>query len=160
MIPPGLHVPPRYSAAADNVSAGPPPTSIFLSFPSAKNPIDRLSGDQNGPAAPSVPGSSCGATLSSDRMNRRLRPVAGLKRNAMRRPSGETATDAVVPVELVRDGSNVNVHPSGGDVTNRRVSGTAGRLRTNIIPPRAADTTSNTPAAIQPALPPDCIGTG
>ena len=34
----------------------PPPTSTFLSLPSAPNPMKRLSGDQNGENTPSVPG--------------------------------------------------------------------------------------------------------
>src|SRR5215467_6133545 len=52
----GPHEPPRGSGTSAIASTGPPATGIFFSFPSAKNPIQRLSGDQNGPSAPSVPG--------------------------------------------------------------------------------------------------------
>ena len=49
-----FQVPPRPSLASQMVMAAPPLRSIFFSLPSAKNPIWRLSGDQNGNAAPSV----------------------------------------------------------------------------------------------------------
>ena len=43
-----FHVPPRPSGASQRVCGRPPRISIFLSFPFAKNPRNRLSGDQNG----------------------------------------------------------------------------------------------------------------
>src|SRR5215831_18448725 len=49
------HEPPRKSSAFAIVWAVPPAAGIFLSFPSAKNPIQRLSGDQNGRSAFSAP---------------------------------------------------------------------------------------------------------
>ena len=57
------------SAAAPNsqsqITTGGPPLSVsFLSLPSAKNASDRLSGDQNGDAAPSVPASLCCAEVA------------------------------------------------------------------------------------------------
>ncbi len=65
----------------------------------AKNPMDRLSGDQNGLRAPSVPGMrarrrawrATGPTASA-------RPV-GTAANAMWRPSGEMANSGAVPVK-------------------------------------------------------------
>ena len=153
MIPFWFHVPPRKSGLSHNVSGGPPPTSIRLIFSSAKNPIDRLSGDQNGPAAPSVPGSSCAVMLSSDLTHSRLRPVATFARNAIRRPSGETANPAGVPPgALVRALSVVSVHPPGGATTKRNICGSASVRRMYSVPPRAAMVTSNTAAAIQPRL--------
>ncbi len=41
--------------------------SIRFSLPSAKNPTDKLSGDQKGYLAPSVPASGCAETESSGR---------------------------------------------------------------------------------------------
>src|SRR5205085_11933617 len=51
--------PPTFRGLLQSVIGGPPEASIFLSLPSAKKPIDRLSGDQKGYAAPSVPFSDC-----------------------------------------------------------------------------------------------------
>jgi hypothetical protein len=59
----------------------------------AKKPTERLSGDQNGSWAPSVPGSAWASSWSSDRRYRR----SGLAvsdpdaTNTMYRPSGESA---------------------------------------------------------------------
>src|SRR5437879_1872939 len=52
-----LHAPPRPLGAEQSVCAGPPEASILLRLPAAKNPTKRLSGDQNGKDAPSVPAS-------------------------------------------------------------------------------------------------------
>ena len=67
ITPSRFHVPARGSGASHNVMGGPPETSIFLSFPPAKNPMNRLSGDQKGWNAPSVPASDCAARVSSER---------------------------------------------------------------------------------------------
>ena len=48
MTPSRFHVPPRPGDVVASVRAGPPERSIRLTLLSAKNPIDRLSGDQNG----------------------------------------------------------------------------------------------------------------
>src|SRR5262249_50061240 len=50
-----FHVPPRPEGASQIVCTGPPDTSTFFSFPSAKNARDLPSADQNGKLAPSVP---------------------------------------------------------------------------------------------------------
>jgi len=47
IVPSGPHVPPRPLASA-SVCGDPPPMSIRFSLPPAKNPTERLSGDQNG----------------------------------------------------------------------------------------------------------------
>ena len=67
MVPSGPH------AAVDSPSAGviacgvPPRASTRFIWPSAKNPIERLSGDQNGQRARSVPGSGRASAESSVR---------------------------------------------------------------------------------------------
>src|SRR5436190_10319705 len=43
ITPSRFHVPPKLVGASHSVTGGPPDTSIFLSFPSAKNPRYRLS---------------------------------------------------------------------------------------------------------------------
>src|SRR5262245_16878865 len=55
ITPSGFQAPPKLRGASQMVCAGPPPTEIFFSLPPPENPIYRLSGDQNGYAAPSVP---------------------------------------------------------------------------------------------------------
>src|SRR3989442_14547336 len=55
ITPSGDQLPPLPPGASAMVCAGPPPASIFLSLPPAKNATKRLSGDQNGNAASSVP---------------------------------------------------------------------------------------------------------
>src|SRR5690242_14966989 len=48
MSPVWFQVPPRPSEASQITNAGPLVGSIFFSFPPAKKPMNRLSGDQNG----------------------------------------------------------------------------------------------------------------
>src|SRR5271169_5861634 len=84
MIPSRLHAPPPPPDASHNVKGGPPDASIFLSFPSAKNPTKRLSGDQNGRTAPSVPASACAVSASSERIQRRDFPSALVAAKAIR----------------------------------------------------------------------------
>ena len=87
MAPSGPHAP-RWGSrgASHRVRTGPPTTSTRFNFPSAKNPIDRLSGDQNGEIAPSVPETACAVAESSRRIQScRLCRLT----NATRVPSGE-----------------------------------------------------------------------
>ena len=71
MTPSRLHVPPRPIGASAKVCAAPPAISSRLSLPSAKNPIERLSGDQKGYAPPSVPASGRTEPASSERSHKR-----------------------------------------------------------------------------------------
>ena len=57
MVPFGLQLPPNARGASASTSGFPPSRSRRFSFPSAKKPIERLSGAQNGKLAPSVPAS-------------------------------------------------------------------------------------------------------
>ena len=64
--------------------------SIRFNFPSAKNATDRLSGDQNGRLASSVPSSINGSKEFMRRSQSARRPVAAsLATNAITVPSGE-----------------------------------------------------------------------
>ena len=56
MVPFGPQDAPRPMGASQMIVAGPPPMSMRFSLASAKKPIERLSGDQKGKIASSVPG--------------------------------------------------------------------------------------------------------
>src|SRR6516165_3905769 len=101
ITPSRLQVAPRLFEASHRVRGGPPEISIFLSFPPAKNPRKRLSGDQNGDDAPSVAASASGANVSRERTHKTNLPSLFAATKAIRRPSGETATGAVVPGVVV-----------------------------------------------------------
>ena len=57
MLSSSLHEPPRPAGTSHSVTAAPPVTEIFFSFPSAKNPIHWPDGEKNGLSALSVPDS-------------------------------------------------------------------------------------------------------
>ena len=67
MVPSWFQLPPRPSVEPQIVTGVPPLTSIRFSLSSVKKAMERLSGDQNGNIAPSVPASACGEVESSDR---------------------------------------------------------------------------------------------
>src|SRR5262245_28821332 len=66
--------------------------SIRLTARSAKNPIDRLSGDQKGAVAPSVPGNGRADDESMDRTHN-CAWVAPFATNTIFNPSGDIASD-------------------------------------------------------------------
>src|SRR5262245_47650261 len=88
--------------------------SIRFNLPSAKNPTEALSGDQNGNDAVSVPGSGCAVTESSRRTQSCDLPSFNAEKTK-RRPSGEMANEV---------GSLV-----AGVFTSTRISGGAARLK-------------------------------
>src|SRR5258706_525964 len=67
IVPSRFHVPPLGSGASQIVKTAPPSASIFLSFPLAKKPMERLSGDQKGREAPSVPARRAASVALRDR---------------------------------------------------------------------------------------------
>jgi hypothetical protein len=87
-----FHVPPRAPSALQMVCTGPPERSIFFSLESAKKAMKRLSGDQNGSAAPSVPARGVISAESSARIQICCLP-SFTRTSAAKRPSGETASD-------------------------------------------------------------------
>src|SRR5437870_10097843 len=93
ITPSRFHVPPREKVTLHKVCAGPPVTSIFFSLPPAKNPMKRLSGDQKGRVASSVPESGCALIESSGRIHKRVFPEASVATKARRSPSGEIAKE-------------------------------------------------------------------
>src|SRR5262245_38614639 len=85
-----LHAPPVGTPASHSVAGSPPETSIFFSLPGAKKPMKRLSGDQKGKLAPSVPASGfASAALKARTQSCTLPPVVAVK--ASHFPSGDTA---------------------------------------------------------------------
>src|SRR5215471_10048309 len=107
------HVAPRKSVVTCVITcAAPPAAGIFLSVPSAKKPTQRLSGDQNGSWASSVPANCPAYALSIDRIHSvGLAPgVSALKTSVW--PSGETANEGTLTVVLTLDAKAVF---SGGD---------------------------------------------
>src|SRR5262245_42612666 len=97
MTPSRFQVPPFLALQSQRTSGGPPSRETFLSLPSAKKPLNRLSGDQNGNAACSVPGSSLASAVSSDRTHR-VNPPCEDPTKATCRPFGDTASCGAMPV--------------------------------------------------------------
>src|ERR1700739_1831548 len=116
--------PPRLFGASHSVIGGPPETAIFLSLPAAKNPMNRLSGDQNGDEAASVPANASAVSASSERTQSTYLPSTFLATKASLCPSGETASGAVVPEVVVPNPAKL----PGGETKKRmeRAPGCAG----------------------------------
>ena len=81
IVPSAPQVPPRGWGASARVCTAPPLASMIRSLPCAKNPRLRLSGDQKGKLASSVPANGCAAVESSGRTQ---------SWGALRRPSPQT----------------------------------------------------------------------
>jgi hypothetical protein len=89
------------------------------SLPAAKNATNRLSGDQNGYTAPSVPGRGLAVSVESDRMNSLAGPEA-VAAKTMCRPSGETAKFGTWPANMAFSGAGtVNCTGSSAAVARR-----------------------------------------
>src|SRR5213075_1493825 len=144
MVPSGLQVPPRMPSVLHSVCGGPPLAAIFSSFCCAKYAMNRLSGDQNGNAAPSVPGSGCAVSESMGRIHNRTFPDASRAVNASLLPSGEMAT--LVPVRL----DVTNVAFSGGSTKKRVTDGVTERDADHqAAAPASAISASNAAVACQ-----------
>src|SRR5258706_10777701 len=80
---------PTFFGTLQIVTAAPEARSSRFNAPSAKNPIDLLSGDKNTDTAPSVPGTSVASTEISGRTQMRSAPVGSAATKARRDPSGD-----------------------------------------------------------------------
>src|SRR5580658_37627 len=89
--PLGPQAPPRPSGTSQTICVEPPSRSTVLSLPSAKNPRERLSGDQKGKVAASVPVSARAATALVGRTRSAVLPPAPVAANAMDEASSESA---------------------------------------------------------------------
>src|SRR3954466_6852371 len=94
----------------------PPLAGTFLSLPSAKNAIQRPSGDQNGSCASSVPVSDSVASRSIGRRQRTGLPPAAVATNTIACPSGEIAKCGAFTVMVA--GLDENVALSGAEIAN------------------------------------------
>ena len=86
-----FHEPGTGMAVAATITTGPPRMSTFLRVPPAMKATNRLSGDQNGASAPSVPGTGCAVGWSSRRIQSILPSLASAAAKAKYRPSGDSA---------------------------------------------------------------------
>jgi len=129
------------------LKTGPPFASIFFRARSAKKPMNRPSGDQNGRCAPSVPASSRGEGSSRCRTQSRLglSPRRALK--TRREPSGEISMG---PASIQVDTSSA---PSGGRIDARSTE-TAGASRVRRRAESAAVASAKTAATSQLNRPP------
>src|SRR4029450_9449377 len=97
MTPPVLHAPPRGFGAAARTTGEPSGTVRRSRWPSAKNPMERLSGDQKGMTPPAVPGRRCNVGVSSERNHRALPELnttdlpSGAMTNTVSKPAGRSA---------------------------------------------------------------------
>src|SRR5262245_471382 len=91
ITPFAFHVPPLPLATLQMVFTGPPSAAMTFNCPSAKNPMERLSGDQNCHDPPSVPSSNFDSRLSRRRSQSLRSPTRfpRLTPNTIIRPSGE-----------------------------------------------------------------------
>src|SRR5262249_58136415 len=98
MIPSPFHAPPRPAASARTLIK-PVSTSIRISLPEAKKPTERLSGDQKGKEALSVPSNGFATPDSRERSQRSggLEPATKMTFNA----SGEIAMNTGSALEGV-----------------------------------------------------------
>src|SRR5262245_63658928 len=103
-----LQVPPRVIDVSLRTCGVPPEISMRFSFPSAKNPKDWPSGDQNGFNAPSVPASGRKAVELIERTHRRDRPSDSAE-NTTCCPSGEMANETKSEVAGVVMSSRTSV---------------------------------------------------
>src|SRR4029450_4773536 len=91
-----------------------------FNLPPAKNPIDRLSGDQNTEVAPSVAGICRASRVVRGRNQILLRPDGSVATNTSSEPSGERAMPVVsILAQTSADhGPAPKAVPGGGDIVN------------------------------------------
>src|SRR5688500_20381933 len=90
MTPSRFHVPPVATEARQSVTGEPPSSPTFFNLPLAKNPTKRLSGDQKGSDAPSVPSTGFASSPARERSHSwTWLPVAAVKASHL--PSGDNA---------------------------------------------------------------------
>src|SRR5687768_9302718 len=87
-----LHAPPAPTGARASTWSEPPSTPMRLMRSLEKNPMDSLSGDQNGNDAPSVPASGRATPDLNDRTQSCGRPSVDATK-ATFSPSGDNAID-------------------------------------------------------------------
>ena len=144
ITPSGPQAPPRPICTAQTTCTESPLRSMVFNWPSAKNPRERLSGDQKGKIAPSVPGSARASSEFMERIQSAVLPSSPVAAKAIDAPSGErTSGPAASPVRL-------SVVLSGGLMT-ARILFSDGWKRGRKLPATSASTTEMTIAIAQPS---------
>src|SRR5262245_32435228 len=106
MTPCALQVPPRGVLESSTiVCTGPPAAATRFMRLRVKNSSDRLSGDQNGNAAPSVPASARAVKLLIGRSHNTAFPLVSAAMKASVVPSGE-----IVPLLFPSGAPSGNAH--------------------------------------------------
>src|SRR5579859_6098368 len=90
IVPSGAHAASSAHELSASVCRFPPFNSTVFNLPPAKNPSERPSADQNGFAAPSVPGTAVASFAFSDRVHSLIEPFLSIAVNASFVSSGET----------------------------------------------------------------------
>src|SRR4030095_6218510 len=132
MTPSRFHVPaPRRTEQPNRVAGAPPVSAIFFSLLFSINPMNRLSGDQNG--VPISPTSASGVAVAefSGRAQRCVFPST-VATKASVRPSGEIA------------GRSKRVAFSGG-FTNKRIGTASGAGRRKYAMPNVSEISASAP---------------
>src|SRR5262245_57836317 len=128
--PSRFHAPPPPFASHSVVSA-PSARAIFFSFPCAKNPMNRLSGDQKGDSAPSVPGNDLAVSKSSERIQSDSLPSEKAVK-AMWRPSGDIAGE---PTPVRFSGKETETRMACASMVGRLKSATANQITPSASAP-------------------------
>src|SRR5688572_14314932 len=148
ITPCGLQLPPSIRGASQMSAGGPPSMLTRLSLFTVTNAISRLSGDQKGDDAPSVPAILRAVTSERER-TQIIRSVPGPEAStATRRPSGDRAIgegDAPPPVPAT------SAIPSGSVSENDTASAAGGVGRRKLTTPDVAAMPSSTPAPAAPS---------
>src|ERR1700737_5159819 len=124
MTPSLLHAPPRPLRVSHTIWGGPPPALILFNLPPPKKATSRLSGDQNGYIASSVPVRGCAVKEVSRRTYNRILPLSARAVNASLIPSGES-TGGPEDATMV-----MNPVPAGGRMYERTTGDGFGAWKT------------------------------
>src|SRR4030095_11139748 len=115
MISLAVHTAPKIDGASARLTGVPPLTATFFTRPSAKNPIDRPSGEKNGACAPSVPEMATASSLSTGRRYSR-QPPASQPDHAMPDPSAANASAGATSSKRVAGAEEMANFAAGGEV--------------------------------------------
>ena len=126
--------PPRPNGASQITRTAPLSRSTMANLPAAKKPIRRLSGDQNGSNAPSVPLICCALDADSARTQSLSFPSGPKATKASRVPSGETEKLLCSKYQL--DGGRIDERVGGLNVGRH--------LRTGVVHPPAQEQRKHT----------------
>ena len=119
MRPSDSQTAPNGCAASVSAIGSPPASATFLSFPAAKKPTHRPSGEKNGAAPSSVPGSARPSSSSSLRTYRRH--AVSHADHATTAPSGATASDGARASKTVPCAGAIRIRTTGANEVPRWV---------------------------------------